>query len=122
MMGPFLWDGVPAATGNRLQVMDSSLGDGQGWEYDTDYDVLVDYRSDGTIDVRVSRVDDGSLLWHTTVTDPAPLGAGRVGFFNMGQPGVQYQAIGETAGLGEGLHRLTTRSGARAWSIWRAWP
>ena len=111
MIGPFLWDGVYPLTGYRLQVLDSSLGEDKGWEYDTDYDITIDYSSDGTIGVDVRRVGDGAIIWQTTVVDAAPLGAGRVGFFNMGQPGVEYRSLGTTEDLREGLYQLSVHSG-----------
>ncbi len=88
-----------------------SLGDDMGWEYDTQYDITIDHSSDGTIDVDVRRVEDDALIWQTTVVDPAPLGAGRIGFFNMGQSGVEYRTLGTTEGLGEGLYQLSVHSG-----------
>ncbi|MHB9065105.1 MAG: CARDB domain-containing protein, partial [Pirellulaceae bacterium] len=111
MIGPFLWDGVHPMTGDRLQVLDSSLGEDKGWEYDTDYDITIDYSSDGTIGVGVRRVGDGAIIWQTSVVDASPLGAGRVGFFNMGQPGVEYRSLGTTEELREGLYQLSVYSG-----------
>jgi hypothetical protein len=109
MIGPFLWDGVHPQTGDRLSVLDSSLGDDQGWEYDTEYDIAIDYASDGTIGIDVRRVADDAVIWQTSLSDPDLLGAGRVGFFNMGQAGVTYQRLGTTESLGEGLYQLTVR-------------
>ena len=58
------------------------------------------------------RSSDNEVLWQTSVTDPNPLAAGRVGFFNQDQPGAHYTSLGGTNVLTDGVYQVTMHSGA----------
>ena len=49
------------------------------------------------------------VIWATSVTDPDPLGAGKVGFYNYSQQNVEYELFSDT--LFDGSYRLTATSG-----------
>ncbi|MBN2021930.1 MAG: Ig-like domain-containing protein [Pirellulales bacterium] len=88
-----------------------AAGPAVGWQAQTDYDFQVDYQSNGTIDVLVTRSVDGAVVWDAGVVDASPLGDGRIGFYNYSQPGVRYTNLGPTGGLVDGYYQLTVRSG-----------
>ena len=74
-----LWDG-DYTWANRMSVLRTSLGDDRGWESNVEYAISWWQHADGTIDLSITRAGDGSVVWQSSVRDPAPLPAGRVGF------------------------------------------
>ena len=73
---PDLWDlGTPDP---HVQIL--AQGPTAGWQADTDYDFHLNYQSDGAIALTVLRANTGEVVWNLQVTDPSPLGAGKVGF------------------------------------------
>ncbi|MCP5518603.1 MAG: Ig-like domain-containing protein, partial [Verrucomicrobiales bacterium] len=103
---PDLWNGE---TGGTVTVLarDSSVG----WADNTEYDFSVRYRSSGQIDLAIRRSSDQALLWSTSVTDPSPLGVGKVGFYNYSQSLVRYSGLNQVDFLEEGAYQLTAYSG-----------
>ncbi len=76
-----LWDG-DYTWADRMSVLDTHLGDDLGWEPNVEYGFALLQQGDGTIDLTIERTSDGSIIWQTTVQDPDPLPAGKVGFLN----------------------------------------
>jgi len=107
-MHNLLWEGE---NGPHIEVLGSNLGNGKGWADNAEYDFSVRYQSNGTIDVTVRRTSDGALFWETSLTDPAPLGTGKVGFLNHSQEAVRYSGLQQAEFLEEGAYQLTARSG-----------
>ena len=99
------------ASDPRLQVIDEDAL--VPWSAGIAYDFDVDYRSDGTIGVDLMRGDTGELLWSYSGIDPAPLGAGRAGFYNLSQADVTYSAsaLGPVA-LTDGVYQLRATAGS----------
>ncbi|MBN2473427.1 MAG: Ig-like domain-containing protein [Pirellulales bacterium] len=88
-----------------------ATGPAVGWQESVEYDFLVDYRSDGTIELEVFQATDGQMVWALQQVDAAPLGGGKVGFYNFSQPGVRYTNMNYLDGLADGYYQLTARSG-----------
>ncbi len=112
-MRAVMWDGenYPPDRPSRVTLLDSSVGEGTGWEPNVEYAIEVGHFSDGRIEIEVRRAADGAVLWQTSVVDPNPLGAGRIGFFNQDQPNVRYTALGGTNLLTDGAYQITVHSG-----------
>ncbi|MBN1910329.1 MAG: Ig-like domain-containing protein, partial [Pirellulales bacterium] len=87
----------------HLEIL--ATGPAVGWQESVVYDFQVDYESDGSIDVAI-REEDGTPVWTLSTTDPAPLGDGTTGFYNLGQASVRYTNLGGLDGLPEGAYQL----------------
>jgi len=78
----------------HIKVLASQLGSGNGWAYDHDYSFRLSYKSNGDIQIIILDTETNSVLWNTTlITDPEPLGSGRIGFFNYSQENVTYSGF-----------------------------
>ncbi len=87
---PNLWDMETQA--GQMEVLARMDGDNAfGWQHNTDYSFFLSYQTSGSIRVIIRRTSDGQELWNTgLITDPDPLGVGRVGFYNYSQSQVTY--------------------------------
>ena len=104
---PDLWDlqsGDP-----HIEILDTSPS--TGWQDQTPYEFRIGYQTDGTIDLAVRRASDGELVWTTQVVDAAPLGPGKIGFYNFGQASARYEHVNNTASLRDGYYQLVVASG-----------
>lgn len=106
-----MWNGENST---NLQVLDTQLGAGTGWLDQQTYEFDLLYLSDGTIDITITRLSNGQVIWDTTVVDPSPLGTGKVGFFNYSQSLVRYSGLQQADFLPEGAYQLRLTSGAAA--------
>ncbi len=94
-----------------LQKADSSAA---GWKNNTWYNFDLTLLSDGTFTIEVFEKDTGLLEYSFTsdvTSDPNPLPAGRVGFFNWSQDSVRYRGLRSLDFLPEGAYQLTAVSG-----------
>jgi hypothetical protein len=105
-----LWDG-DETWANRMSILSTSLGDDRGWEPNVEYGFSWWQHTDGTIDVSITRTDDGSIVWQTSVLDPAPLPPGTIGFLNLGVPQTRYAQVAPVDYLPDGAYRLRVISG-----------
>ncbi|MHB9049421.1 MAG: CARDB domain-containing protein, partial [Pirellulales bacterium] len=105
---PDLWN--LEATDPHIQILASDPA--AGWQAGMDYDFQIGYQADGTIDLSIRRATDGQAVWNVHDTDPAPLGPGKVGFYNFSQPGVSYTDLNYTGSLPDGYYQVTARSGS----------
>ena len=104
-----LWNGT---SGPNSQVLSSNVGsESLGYAYNTDYNFFVNYRSDGYIYVSIRQASNDAVMWAATVTDPSPIGAGKLGFMNYSQSQVTYSGLQQSEQLAEGVYQLTARSG-----------
>ncbi len=105
-----LWDGENWP--GKMEVLGRHNVAGTGWRDNVEYDFTVLYQSNGKIDIEVRRTSDSYLMAEFHVTDPAPLGTGKVGFINISQSDVRYSGLLAADFLEEGAYQLTARSGA----------
>ena len=103
-----LWDGE---NGSYIEVLTERLGSSRGWRDNVEYDFAVTYRNTGEISLLITRTSNGQVMWNTTVTDPSPLGIGKVGFLNQSQSHVRYSGLSRSETLEEGVYQLTAFSG-----------
>ena len=104
---PDLWDLDDSDPRLAVLAADTTVG----WEASVPYEFSVDHASDGSLDVVIRRGDDGTALWQYQGTDPDPLGAGKVGFYNLSQAGATYAARTASIGWADGAYRLEAASG-----------
>ncbi|MEN1678963.1 MAG: CARDB domain-containing protein [Planctomycetota bacterium] len=101
---PDLWS--LSSSDPRIDVLATQPG--MGWDAQTPYEFRVGQQAGGQIDVSVVAGDTGANVWSTQVTDSAsPLGAGRVGFYNLSQPDVNHWALRTTGSLEPGAYQVT---------------
>lgn len=80
--------------GTGVEVLASTSGPGTGWLDNVEYRYGLDYASDGSMRIVLTREDDGSQLWDSGwIVDDEPIGTGRVGFFNYSQSNVVYSGF-----------------------------
>ncbi len=89
-----------------------AVGPSTGWQDGVAYDFAVDYASDGQIAITIRHADGGEVVWSREFDDPAPLGPGRVGFYNYSQANVRYQPLSSGDALPDGYYQLTVNAGA----------
>ena len=104
---PNLWDLESSDPHVEILV----VGPAVGWQDQTEYDFQLDYQSDGSIELSISRTTDGQEIWSVNHTDPAPLGGGKVGFYNFSQPAVRYTNLSYLDPLADGYYQLVVHSG-----------
>lgn len=97
--------------GPNVEVLDRLNGAGNGWADNTLYDFDIVYRSGGDIDLEVRRSSDGQVFYANNMQDGAPLGTGKIAFYNLSQSFVRYSGLQQQAILGEGLYQLRVQSG-----------
>lgn len=97
------------STDPRLDVL--ATGPDVGWEPGVTYDLELNYASPGTSTLTLRRADTGTLVWNHAFSDLAPLGPGKVGFYNFGVPEVKYLNLNLRDGLPDGFYQLTAFAG-----------
>lgn len=107
---PDLWDLDDADP--HISILNQ--GPATGWSAGVDYDVHVDYAQNGAIRAQVVEAFTNQPIWDVSVQDSAPLGAGKVGFYNFGQAAIRYDSLSFLSPLPDGYYQLTARSSATA--------
>ncbi|MCK4658828.1 MAG: hypothetical protein KAV82_04835, partial [Phycisphaerae bacterium] len=87
---PDLWD-IEPTEGQIVELAEHAGSNSWGWQYGVQYEFFLTYQANGNIRVIIHRESDGAELWNTgLVSDPDPLGPGKVGFYNFSQENVTY--------------------------------
>lgn len=77
-------------TDGQTQIAILARSPAISWQFNVPYVFQITYRSDGMSIIKVLGPNN-SIIWQTTYTDPEPLGAGKVAFYNISQENTSYQ-------------------------------
>ena len=88
---PNLWDAEPTPGQIEMLARYTRSDGAPGWQDGVEYNFFLTYQVNGNIRVIIRRESDQHEMWNTgLLTDPDPLGAGKVGFYNYSQENVFY--------------------------------
>ncbi len=83
-----------------------ATGPNTAWESGVRYDFRVLQESSGEITLSVKNAETGGSIWNASVTDPNPLGRGKVGFYNFSQANVRHWNLRTTGSLPQGVYQI----------------